>query len=262
MLSFKASSLLQRICIHPIWGFDIDVLRYFLGEAVKTSFSKKETRYMGHGIAMRYLREMSSQSLRRLEREMRGSFKAAQMRYPIDEDHLILTTEVMQRFVDILDEFETETYAQATPNLFWQFRDHYKPVWNELEPRSYDDLINVKWYLELCELRDVEIRKVLRNRDPENPQFLHDICQDDEQHKYITSEPVGPGIDAQCLAIYRGDIIDPKRRTLQALDRSDESRASDLDNFSQKLLSVTPQSSSKGKERASMYYDPNVDMAI
>ncbi|KAI0535284.1 hypothetical protein GGR58DRAFT_479564 [Xylaria digitata] len=256
MLSSEASCTLQRICVHPIWAGDLDLLRYVLQMAVKTSMKEHSeptgpplvTKGFESSLMDSNNREVlmggiqyelwnvnkpdRSPVITRLISEFEGRVRFD--RNAEETGLFILTIEVMRDLVRVLDRFNRDTFS-STEQYVESFQRFFNNILDQVEPRSYEELRDLKWSLELCELRDIEIRKVMRARGNDRD-FLHDIPETAEYYSSVAPLYHHPSMDKRALAVLRSEVIDPKRDTLQKLDRVNPYRAKDLDDFAAKLI--------------------------
>ncbi|KAF2962746.1 hypothetical protein GQX73_g10830 [Xylaria multiplex] len=234
MLSSEASYTLQRICVHPIWAEDLDLLRYVLQMAVKASMGTHSEPIGPPPVTSRYYDKGPGRSpiIARLisEFEERIQFDTNAKETGL----FILTIRVMKDLVRVLDQFGRESFS-STEQYIETFERFFDRILDEIEPQSYEQLRDLKWSLELSELRDIEIRKVMRARG--NNDFLHDIPETAEYFSSVA--PLyhhHPSMDRRALSVLRGEVTDPKRDTLQKLDRANYDRAEALDDFTAKLV--------------------------
>lgn len=223
MLSSEASYKLQKICAHPIWGREFDTLRFVLQVAVKLS------------MGLRWIENKLDDrpELWGLIKQLGEHVMPAVTDEAFEPSLFILTIDVMDGVLRALEGYHKFWYFSPREYVE-RFRRYYGGSLVLIEPRDNRQLMDVKWELELQELRDEEIRKLARlSRKRER---LYDIPHPSQKHS--DKFPPSPfGKDMEILAIWAGIPIevDPKRRTLQRLDSEDPVRARDLDLFSRSL---------------------------
>ncbi len=261
MLSSKASYLLQRICAHQVWGETIESLRYVLQAVARASVelhpkpigaqpttvgfeytSNPELRpatekHIGtlHYDMWRSNKPDRKREIRRLISQLDGRIRPNKSKEKSKHSLFILTIDMMEDLLQVLDRFDRAIYVLTTEESIKHFRHFYGNFLDQVEPRDNEELVRFKWSLEMCELRDIEIRKVMRMSD-ENDDFLHDIPHTSTTHSYeVPLYHHHEEVDNKILPVLRGEVIDPKRALLQKLDRMDNNRAQALDEFTTKL---------------------------
>ncbi|KAI1275396.1 hypothetical protein F5Y07DRAFT_409260 [Xylaria sp. FL0933] len=263
MMSSRASYLLTRICAHQIWGQDIDPLRYVLQKAVQASVPEHPIPIgaplvgpedlegiEGFGelteeLQARLHLEVWSRTKPGAKPEMKNLLSDIRTRLRSDRsdrvpgEHektlFILTVKVMEDVLSVLDQFCPEIYS-TTKECLQRFRRFYGASLDRIEPRDRRQLMDLKWSLELCELRDMEIRKVMRGLD-HHGWYLYDVEHTSTTHNsklplYLKYSYLRP----QTMSVFRGEVIDSHRAILQRLDRINDDRAKELDEFTQGLM--------------------------
>ncbi|KAI1275392.1 hypothetical protein F5Y07DRAFT_409249 [Xylaria sp. FL0933] len=263
MMSAEASYLLQRICAHPIWGDDIDTLRYVLQMAVDQSIEGHIQPIGAHPCTASLEQVIQIRDDRREivlgrlkyqmwldnkpDRALRISsfigcfnyrFKLNPAPRASERSLFILTTQVMKDLVDLLDDYNSAAYPMDTIQCVEHFSKFHSGILHQVEPRDVQHLTDIKWALELCELRDLEIRQAIRRAKNED-QSLYDIPHtsqkhDDEAPLYHHHSDFCN--NDQLLSVWRGEVIDPKRDILQKMDRLDDERAKALNKFTEDLV--------------------------
>ncbi|TGJ84782.1 hypothetical protein E0Z10_g3978 [Xylaria hypoxylon] len=262
MLSSKASCMLLRICAHPIWGADLDSLRYVLQTAVLTSVrvhsepfgAQPDTTDLEYNLRDQPNNEKEilfgtihyalwtknkpdrNPEIKKLIDQFDGGIRFNRDAGDLEKSLFILTTSVMGDLIQVLNQFDRGIYTSTTEQHVERFRRFYGHILDRVEPRDYEQLRDVKWSLELCELRDIEIRKAMRSSINDH-HFLYDVPQTSTRHLYkVPLYHHHADMDQRAIPVLRGELIDPKRATLQKLDRVNQNRAEALDDFTAMLF--------------------------
>ncbi|KAI0509648.1 hypothetical protein F5B22DRAFT_616342 [Xylaria bambusicola] len=265
MLSPEASYLLQRICAHPVWRKNIDELRCFLQAATQLSVDEHPD-VIGDHLNMEALRPALEQEFGQVSDAATGRIhyrmwhaNQPQMDKSIGDliralpnrirqntgkgnakkSLFILTMPVMEDVITVLDEYMPTLFDHTTEEYVQIFRYHYGPILSRVEPLNTQQLVDIKWSLELCELRDIEIRKIMRLRD--HGEFLYDVPHTSEMHNdAVPLYHYDSTVDLRILPVLHGEVMDPKRKTLQWLDQAKVRRAEALLSLSNTLAELAP----------------------
>ncbi|KAI0452802.1 hypothetical protein F5B21DRAFT_526526 [Xylaria acuta] len=261
MLSSKASNMLQKICAHQVWGFTFDSLRFVLQTAVKLSVDKHfdpigappdttgvedfagdiinedlRDEFFGN-IRYRLWMENKPDSkleIWRLIQELEQHIKPSPAEGDPETSLFILTVDVMDGVLRALAGFKRWVYPSPEESVE-AFRRYHGNVLAGFEPVDNRQLMDIKWELELNELRDEEIRKVMK-LSSDKKKLLHDIPHPSRMHSdNVPLYHHDINMDKDALQALAGEAKDPKRCTLRRLDRVDEHRARALDDFSRRL---------------------------
>ncbi|KAI8628922.1 hypothetical protein F5Y19DRAFT_485272 [Xylariaceae sp. FL1651] len=259
MLSSEASYLLLQICVHPIWGTNFDSLRYVLQKAVALNVREhiepigpppvfslsKTTRQAGMRFSPRSKRLLEGVIQYDLwlknkpdqEEDIRRLLSKIEIKTTNDQPEKVLyllSKDVMESVVQALNGHERSRYDHSTVEYIQLFRRYNTEIYNHVCPRDIHELMALKWSCELCELRDLEIRRAMIDADSDD--FLPDLPHG-STHKYdVPLYHHHPDFDERAVSLLRGWIPDPKRLTLMRLDREDPARAEELRAFSATLL--------------------------
>ncbi|KAI0903179.1 hypothetical protein F4823DRAFT_619625 [Ustulina deusta] len=260
MLSSKASYLLLRICAHQVWGQTIDSLRYVLQAVARASVKghpdpigappntkglentlsqqsgRVEEKIIGilHYDLWAHNKPDGKREIRRLISRLHDRIRPNRSKDESKNSLFILTIDIMEDFLQVLDQFDRGIYS-TTEECVERFRHFYGKFLPRVEPRDNEQLVRFKWSLELCELRDIEIRKIMR-MTAQDDEFLHDVPHTSTTHNYdVPLYHHHQLVDKRILPVLRGEVIDPKRAILQKLDRMGNNRAQALDEFTTKL---------------------------
>ncbi|KAI0865031.1 hypothetical protein F4860DRAFT_527740 [Xylaria cubensis] len=261
MLSSKASYMLQKICAHSIWGESFDMLRLALQMAVKLSVvdhcdplatprdSTDVEDYLRDNINedqrevypaiiqyrfWRLNRQDDRADIWSLYKKLEKQIKPSPAKSKAEASLFILTMDVMDSVLRVLDEFKPAIYPLRPVESVEAFRGYYGNVLALIEPIDNRQLMDVKWELELQELRDEEIRNAMEIF--EGDLYLYDIPHITLQgsRKHIDTVPLyhrDPSLDEDTLPALTGTEKDLKRCTLSRLDRMDDHRAKALGGF-------------------------------
>ncbi|KAI3322733.1 hypothetical protein HD806DRAFT_544751 [Xylariaceae sp. AK1471] len=272
-LSIEASQLLQQICVHPVWGDDLDSLRYVLQKAAEFSVeghiepvgpppstmatervldllpaSSSEERDHCIGKLQYNLWLENKPDTRKEFRELIGMLQVLiepqQAEEEAEKALFILPIPILQSVLFALEMYRVYSFGESTSERLESFWEYHESIRGRIEPRELDDLVGLKGDWEFGELRDVEIRKVMRKCS--DGDFLYDIPHLNEYCDKVPLYYHHLGFDKRVLPVLRGEVMDPKRATLQELDRKDEVRAKALDDFSARILEVISGHRGKG----------------
>ncbi|KAI0967784.1 hypothetical protein F4678DRAFT_444592 [Xylaria arbuscula] len=264
ILSSEASRMLQMICSHPVWGGNIADLRFVLQLAVQMSIPMHPKPF-GSPPVTNHLKKMLERHIqldtRDRKYEFLGIFQYSLWtdnkpdrkpaihdlvdllhEHVLVNDHgqesehslFILTLAVMEDVISALEKLDRFTYFLNAKQRVEHFQTYYGTHMHKILPRNIEQLVDIKWLLELCELRDIEIRKVMRNVGKD---FLLDISQTSTLRRGgVNLCHHHPDMDREALRILRGEITDPKRALMIELDRDDGDRAKALDGFTNMLI--------------------------
>ncbi|KAI0547082.1 hypothetical protein F4679DRAFT_555282 [Xylaria curta] len=267
MLSSKASYMLQKICAHSIWGDSFDTLRLALQMAVKMSIDdhcdplgappdtadvedflrdnlkieEDQEEILSGVIQYRFWRlNRQDDRIRDFYKKLKKQIKSSPAKSKAEASLFILTMDVMDSVLRVLDEFRPAIYPLRPAESVEAFRDYYGQVLDSIEPKDERQLMDVKWELELQELRDEEIRNAMEIFEEDS--YLYDIPHTPtDSRKHIDTVPLyhhDPSLDKDTLAALTGTWKDPKRCTLSRLDRMDARRARDLADFKGGLIEM------------------------
>ncbi|KAI1429597.1 hypothetical protein F5Y12DRAFT_796517 [Xylaria sp. FL1777] len=259
MLSSRASYLLQRICAHQVWGENIDSLRHVLQAVAVESIGVHPSPIgpppnitgiedsLNRGRVVKedligviqyglWTRNQPDDKLEiyRLISQLQGKIGVRRNPGDADKSLFIVTESMMEDFLVVLDQFDRGIYSSTT-RCIERFRHFYGGFLDRVQPRDNRQLVETKWLLELCELRDIEIRKMMRMSDQEDD-FLHDVPHSSKHCYEVPLYHHHQLMDKRALPVLRGEVIDPKRATLQGLDRVNHDRARALNEFTTKLV--------------------------
>ncbi|KAI0474607.1 hypothetical protein F4859DRAFT_521712 [Xylaria cf. heliscus] len=263
MLSSNASFMLQKICAHPLWGCTFNSLRFVLQTAVKLSvgehfdpigalpvtdrmedYHKSLITEHQHNMIFSNLhyrlwldtKPDNEPQIRHFVEELERHIKPAPGAPKEPQSRLfILTADVMEGVLKVLEEYGRPWYSSPR-ELVEQFRHYYSEGLALVEPLDNKQLMDIKWELELQQLRDIEIRKVMRKLGLTDA-FLYDIPHLSTKHTYrVPLYHYDPQMDQRALPALRGEVVDPKRTMLHELDRQSEDRAKALDEFTGKMM--------------------------
>ncbi|KAI8623728.1 hypothetical protein F5Y19DRAFT_491957 [Xylariaceae sp. FL1651] len=263
MLSSEASNLLEQICVHPVWGKDLESLRYVLQKAVQfhvhghiepigppprtslleasltaSTVSSLDQRQWLMGIFQYDLwldnKPDRNPSIRRLISIIQRLSDPETTEDQVEKVLFILSIDIMKHVVLALDYFDRSTYRLSAKESIQWFRNYNAEVLDHVRPRDANELMALKWSWELCQLRDIEIRKVMRTNSKGD--ILPDIPHLHSHNYNVPLYHHHPDLDKRAVSMLRGKVMDPKRATLQKLDRQDSVRAKELDDFSAMLL--------------------------
>ncbi|KAI1752150.1 hypothetical protein F4782DRAFT_547098 [Xylaria castorea] len=267
MLSSKASYMLQKICAHPIWGRSFDVLRFVLQIAITYSIDEhcdplgppadytsvedylrplvdKDHQEMFSGTVSYRIWKRNKQDDRKeiydLYNEFLKQIKSSPAKSKAESSLFILTIDVMDSVLRALEALDPSIYPMSTAECVEAFRQYYGVILAGVEPKDNKQLMDVKWELELLQLRDEEIRAAIKKLDVKDA-YLYDIPHPSRKHN--DTFPLyrhDLSLDRNALPALDGTAmwIDPKRCTLSRLDRIDNRRVEALREFRDRLVDV------------------------
>ncbi|KAI0415225.1 hypothetical protein F5X98DRAFT_389212 [Xylaria grammica] len=268
MLTSKASRALQRILIHPVWNGELDSLRYTLQMAVLASAREHSEPFgplpnsmvtivedlmlarltgtdrdraagqIQYNMWTRGKADYTGHSVETLIRMLNGRIRPNRHAGQAEKSLFILTTGVMEDLLGVLDQFDRDKFTLTADEQVAEFRRFWAGVIDEMQPRDGAALRDLKWELELCELRDAEIRKAMR-RLAHDDKFLYDVAHIGTSHcDRVPLYEHHIEMDRRAIPVLRGEAIDPKRAVLDGLDKLDKSRARALDRFTSTLMNM------------------------
>ncbi|KAJ3577430.1 hypothetical protein NPX13_g3140 [Xylaria arbuscula] len=232
MLSSQASTLLMRICSHLIWNNrEIEGLRMALQVAAMLSVDgHPEPPGDLYGVWWRTGLGGRPTTFSHLAESLQNHIRPNEDKDEAKNVLFILTVPIMEDFLAVLDRYNLSVYLWPTEWWVSAFRDLYHEILPDVEPRDFSQLSEIKWSLEMCELRDVEIRKILRALGED--MFLFDEMYNYETPLHFTQSDA----DEDCLPVPPGEVMDLRRRILWRLDREDNQRYDDLEGLSNRLM--------------------------
>ncbi|RWA03691.1 hypothetical protein EKO27_g11415 [Xylaria grammica] len=252
MLTSKASRALQRICVHPVWNGELDPLRYTLQMAALASAREHSEPFgplpnsMASIVEDSMLARLTGTARDRAAGEIQynmwtrgkagyidrsvgtligmldGRIRPNRHAGQAEKSLFILTTGVMEDLLGVLDQFERHKFSLTADEQVAEFRRFWAGE------------------LELCELRDAEIREAMRRLAHEDD-FLYDVPHIGTSH--CDRAPLYEhhvAMDKRAVLVLRGEVTDPKRTLLDELDRLDGGRESALDKFTARLAGAPP----------------------